>query len=436
MLLASGAAVSNKTLTIAQRDINCDSSYRATRLMFEAAEKQGVEYKDELFKSVVLGKTEDALRLLKASEGHAENLPFYAAAYCGVELFAELVSQGFDAETQDSKDCDSLQIAAAAGNLEIVKYLVENGASLDFSDYRYIDYDPLKASIINDHYDVTKYLLEKGAKFNINKEVGFDGERYYPMDRPSDSIQGAVINGNQEMLTLMWEHGYPNDDNTDARGLESAIYYDKPDILEYFFIKGADPNPDESLLTVEDSMVDACASFGTIHLLKILDKHGSNMNLSNTHALISAVFSFNVEIVKYLLSEKMPVDTVYTYEDGSHGDTAWHEATRHGYFEIIKLLVEHGADVTDEQTDYIVDNGGESHNILKYLIDNGADVNRQDKEGNTALMMAAKYNRAENAKLLLKSGADTKLKNKEGKTALDIAKEAGAKNVEKIINGA
>ncbi|MDR0519864.1 MAG: ankyrin repeat domain-containing protein, partial [Clostridiales Family XIII bacterium] len=105
-------------------------------------------------------------------------------------------------------------------------------------------------------------------------------------------------------------------------------------------------------------------------------------------------------------------------------------------FDIIKLLVEHGADVNDEQTDYIVENGGESHNILKYLIDNGADVNRQDKEGNTALMKAAEYNRTENAKLLLKSGADTKLKNDDGKTALDIAKEADAKDVEKIIKGA
>jgi ankyrin repeat protein len=131
----------------------------------------------------------------------------------------------------------------------------------------------------------------------------------------------------------------------------------------------------------------------------------------------------------------MPIDAQYDYGDGSISDTAWQEVTDRGYFDIIKLLVEHGADVNDKQVNYIVANGGESYNILKYLLDNGANVNQKDKEGNTALMKAAQENRVKNAKLLLKSGADTGIKNKEGKTALDMAKDSGSKEIEKLIKG-
>ena len=57
------------------------------------------------------------------------------------------------------------------------------------------------------------------------------------------------------------------------------------------------------------------------------------------------------------------------------------------------------------------------------LIGLGAKPNLQDKEGRTALMIAADYGNAIIADALLKAGADAALKNKKGQTALDIARD-------------
>ena len=55
------------------------------------------------------------------------------------------------------------------------------------------------------------------------------------------------------------------------------------------------------------------------------------------------------------------------------------------------------------------------------LITSGADLNRRDKEGNTALILAACYDHtAAVVKALLAHGADINAQNKKGETALDI----------------
>jgi ankyrin repeat protein len=63
--------------------------------------------------------------------------------------------------------------------------------------------------------------------------------------------------------------------------------------------------------------------------------------------------------------------------------------------------------------------------IAKALIKSGADVNAKDKDGMTALMIAASHNNAPMVGLLLQSGANPAAKNAKGQTALDIAKLNG-----------
>jgi ankyrin repeat protein len=52
------------------------------------------------------------------------------------------------------------------------------------------------------------------------------------------------------------------------------------------------------------------------------------------------------------------------------------------------------------------------------------DVNGQDKDGVTALMVAADLGNTDTLMALLRAGADVTLKEKKGLTALDIAKES------------
>jgi ankyrin repeat protein len=63
--------------------------------------------------------------------------------------------------------------------------------------------------------------------------------------------------------------------------------------------------------------------------------------------------------------------------------------------------------------------------MVKALIDKGADVNAKDKDGQTALMLAAGGGYTEIVKALIEKGADVNAKNNTGDTALSLAKKGG-----------
>ena len=91
-----------------------------------------------------------------------------------------------------------------------------------------------------------------------------------------------------------------------------------------------------------------------------------------------------------MLREGMPVDV-----SGGNGFTALHYATLF------------------DRTD-----------VIKRLVDEGADVNRQTRyDKDNPLYFAARCNKTEAVRLLLDNGADINLKNSENKTPLDVARK-------------
>ncbi len=70
---------------------------------------------------------------------------------------------------------------------------------------------------------------------------------------------------------------------------------------------------------------------------------------------------------------------------------------------------------------------------VKRLIDAGADVNTQEKEGWTALMLASEYGRTEVARLLIDAGAYVNAQTNEGFTALIYASEKGFPEVARLL---
>jgi ankyrin repeat protein len=123
-----------------------------------------------------------------------------------------------------------------------------------------------------------------------------------------------------------------------------------------------------------------------------------------------------------------------------------------GRGEIVKLLLEHGADVNARETQYggtallhavisgrteIVQRlkgkrikkkvkkaaaGSAPTDIVRLLLDKGADLEAKDsKEGRTALLWAVRHNRNDMVEALLDKGASQKAKDKRGYTALVTA---------------
>jgi ankyrin repeat protein len=72
--------------------------------------------------------------------------------------------------------------------------------------------------------------------------------------------------------------------------------------------------------------------------------------------------------------------------------------------------------------------------IAQALINRGANVNAEDKDGMTALMVAASHNNAPMIGLLMQSGANAAAKNNRGQTAVDIAKLNGNLEAKQAIS--
>ncbi|KAF5333032.1 hypothetical protein D9758_017227 [Tetrapyrgos nigripes] len=89
---------------------------------------------------------------------------------------------------------------------------------------------------------------------------------------------------------------------------------------------------------------------------------------------------------------------------------ALYDAAENGYFHIVKVLVENGADVNAKGGHYgfaLQAAGGEGHlDIVKYLVEKGADVNAEGGTYGFALQAAAPWGHLDIVKYLVEKGAD------------------------------
>lgn len=78
---------------------------------------------------------------------------------------------------------------------------------------------------------------------------------------------------------------------------------------------------------------------------------------------------------------------------------------------------------------------GSSLHIVDFLVQNmpSGGIDRTTVDGETALHLCARHDRAEAMKLLLRAGADPSHRNKQDKTPLDIAQEMGHHTCKELV---
>jgi ankyrin repeat protein len=102
------------------------------------------------------------------------------------------------------------------------------------------------------------------------------------------------------------------------------------------------------------------------------------------------------------------------------------------------MLVAHGARVNVRNKSgatplHTAALGGDSE-VVKLLLDHGAEINARDQEsGATPLSYAASLGRGEVVELLLARGADLTLRNTRGQTPLDLAEENNQKEISDLL---
>ncbi len=132
--------------------------------------------------------------------------------------------------------------------------------------------------------------------------------------------------------------------------------------------------------------------------------------------------SGNVESMKKLI--RINADTVNGSND--RGYTPLILASYYGRSEMVKLLIENGADVNFKSSQGTALCGVAYKGditITKLLLKHGAIVNTQDNNGTSPLLYATLLGHTELAKLLLTFGANPSLQDNEGLTPIKCAQQ-------------
>ena len=253
---------------------------------------------------------------------------FCAAKKGHIKLAKYLIGENFDVNaTNEDENASPLHASAQFGKLNIMKFLVNNGAKLDAKD---IDgHTPLMMAAKNGYIKIVKFLTEKGADVNLkakNSETPLHfNTKYFNSD--IGIVKFLVENKAADVNAKDNEHYTP---------LHFAVMNGKLDIVKFLINNGADVN----VKTEGDGF--------------------SPLSLAASRA--------NIEIVKLLIKSKAKVDTKL-----DNGATPLHVAAFEDMFENVKILFENGAKIDERDVDYRtpfdIANKHGNHEIAKYLLE-------------------------------------------------------------------
>ncbi|OEJ14541.1 hypothetical protein BFL38_06795 [Brachyspira hampsonii] len=257
-----------------------------------------------------------------------------------------------------------LMIASSYNHYDIAKALIDNGALVNL---RADDgFNALMEAVRTDNIDMAKLLIEHNSDLNIKNKDG------------KNMIMIACENGNEEMFNLLVENNADINEKS-SWGASALIYASEKgniNIMKYLIDAGIDVNgkADDN---GDTPLIWAVAGQNPYEASKLLIENGADVNATNNSGTAPAtILAGSVpEVVKLLKDNGADLDTKFADDD-----TPIVIAASVGNLEIVKALVENGADVNYYPNDmnytaiyHAIDQG--CYEVAEYLFKNGVDLN-------------------------------------------------------------
>ena len=311
---------------------------------------------------------------------HGQTALMWAAAQGHAAMIRELVARGADVNARSNIEewerqmtaeprekwlppggLTPLLFAAREGCLACVPVLVESGADVNMSTPDGIS--PVVLALINGHYDVAGSLVEAGTDPNL---VDYTGR---------GALYAAI-----DFNTM------PSSNRPAPKVLENSLT--ALDVAQMLLERGADPNAQLKRLPPYRAK---------------LDRGNDTMLSGGATALLRAAKAGDVPAMQLLLE---------------HGADPALSPTRNG---ISPLMAAAGLGTTEQDTTGRHKTESQAIAAIELLLERGLNINATDATGRTALHGAALQGHDDVVRFLVDNGADLQAKDEDGFTPLDTA---------------
>jgi uncharacterized protein len=337
-----------------------------------------------------------------------------------------LLGAGANVHAMDSNNNTPLIFAAADGNLEIIKLLVEAGANVNTTGSKYVDEwfedrrsthaggpfylgTVLNAAIESGSLEAVDYLIQSGASLQ-----GLNTNNYTP-------LEWAVGYGTPEIFSFLLENGasYGKGDGDASLVYLASINPTVVEMIQMLAETGVNIN---ACNEHGSNALTQAAFYRETEVIKMLLEAGVDVNACEGRALIMAVSFGSAERLQIFVDAGADVNA-----RGGQGRTPLMLAAASGERELVEVLLKAGADVTavgpeGKSALWMAAEEGYT-DVVSLLLENGGLINSANENGLTALMVAAANGHHAVIQMLLEAGADPLLESKDGLRAIDYAEE-------------
>ena len=419
-------------------DVNAPEPDGTTALQW-AAHNNDLETVELLLRAGANAKAESRYHVTPLSE---------AARYGSATLVEALLKAGADPNTLTTERGETvLMTASRTGNAAAVKVLLEHGADANAKE-SFRGQNSLMWAAAENHPDVVKLLLAHGADPKVRSNDRdttppklMAGTPAAPISRGGlTALVFAARQGSIEASEALIGAGADiNEGDADGNSpLLIAILNNHDDLAQDLIDKGADVNAANKdgrtpLFTAVDQhdvdwsdrpFVPEKDKLSSLDIIKSLVEHKANVNARLTAP----------SIIKKAAQDS-PDRTLAT------GATPFMRAARSGDTVVMQYLLDHGADPKLANKDgvtalmvaaglgYTDSNRSTEPEALKAVqlcVGLGLDVNATTDKGETALLGASRRGANTIISYLVEKGGNINAANKQGLTALDLAMGKGA----------
>lgn len=317
----------------------------------------------------------------------------------------------------DSKDkygWTPLQIAAARGHIDIVKYLVEKGADVNIVDT--YGFSALHLAALKGDNRVFEWLVDHGAVLKSDTRSQKVFSQIFEAAELRDELVELLFNNPQNRDQIL--------DNLSQKEVKGPGLLIKMGFKEQWMDVQLQREPGQGKskgqLKIAPDALRRLRQLADNFVARRIDAHNSK-KIGST-MLHDAAQTGDLERVKGLLKTRRQL----VNQPNRLGITALHYASAAGFREIVRLLLDAGARVDIKTRSGITPLYGAvseaREEVIRLLIARGADVGATTADGATALHIATT---GAVARLLVAGGAKVRAANKFNFTPLHVAAHYG-----------